>query len=233
MKRFLLLAILFTILGSFATLNAQQEDYTPQQIEQLKSLANSGVVDAQYELAYLYFTGSGVAKNEGLAIELLREAAQSNYPPAQLLYGTCLYEGLGVSKDIALATTWFRKSIEGGVLTNEVYAEKFVLESVADLFCQLGCVYRDGDKDAGIGENSVEALYWLHHASELGSLKADYEIAMIYCFGKGVEQNRPEAFLSRVSQYFGQRRSFPNIFSYLCKVVHMRCVLVTKIALLL
>ena len=194
MKRFLLLAILFTILGSFATLNAQQEEYTPQQIEELKSLANSGVVDAQYELAYLYFTGSGVAKNEGLAIELLREAAQSNYPPAQLLYGTCLYEGLGVSKDIALATTWFRKSIEGGVLTNEVYAEKFVLESVADLFCQLGCVYIDGDKDAGIGENSVEALYWLHHASELGSLKADYEIAMIYCFGKGVEKNRPEAF---------------------------------------
>ncbi len=56
---------------------------TEDKIAQLQREAQQGSPDAQYELAYLYENGIGVAKDEAKALELYEQAAAQGHPAAQ------------------------------------------------------------------------------------------------------------------------------------------------------
>lgn len=52
-------------------------------IAELQREAQEGDADAQYELAFRYENGLGVAKNEAMALELYQQAADQGHPAAQ------------------------------------------------------------------------------------------------------------------------------------------------------
>ena len=56
---------------------------TEDKIAQLQREAQQGSADAQYELAYLYENGIGVAKDETKALELYQQAADQGHPAAK------------------------------------------------------------------------------------------------------------------------------------------------------
>jgi TPR repeat protein len=56
---------------------------TEDKIAQLQREAQEGDSDAQYELAYHYENGLGVAKNEAMALELYQQAADQGHLAAQ------------------------------------------------------------------------------------------------------------------------------------------------------
>jgi len=65
----------------------QQETAAPavteDKITQLQREAQAGDPDAQYNLAYLYENGLGVAKDEAKALDLYQQAADQGHPEAQ------------------------------------------------------------------------------------------------------------------------------------------------------
>jgi serine/threonine protein kinase len=68
----------------------------------------------QYNLGLAYDTGTGVSKDEAVAVKWYRKAAEQGYSVAQYRLGVCYDYGTGVSKDEAEAVKWYRKAAEQG-----------------------------------------------------------------------------------------------------------------------
>lgn len=88
-------------------------DYKTAFMEWHKS-AIEGDMNAQYNLALMYDTGRGVARDLREAANWYREAADKGHIAAQYNLG-CMYdEGSGVPRDLAAAFGWYRKAAEMG-----------------------------------------------------------------------------------------------------------------------
>ena len=76
-------------------------------IQEISKLADDGDAKAEAELAARYGLGTGVPKEYGRAIDLLRHAASKNEPDAQYYLGTAFTNGTGVPRDNMQATLWY------------------------------------------------------------------------------------------------------------------------------
>jgi TPR repeat protein len=81
-----------------------------------QAAADTGLPEAQYDLAWLYRDGQGVAQHYGDANRWYRKAAVQGYTPAQYGLGTMYRDGLGVAIDLIEAHMWFNVAAEGGDL---------------------------------------------------------------------------------------------------------------------
>lgn len=72
-----------------------------------KSLAEQGVVNAQFNLAQMYRCGEGVAQNSATAAEWYRKAALLGDKESQYHLGSMYLNGEGVKQDEAEAHKWF------------------------------------------------------------------------------------------------------------------------------
>jgi TPR repeat protein len=67
--------------------------------------AEQGDSDAQFQLAKLYYSGTGVTKSDAAAVRWYRAAAEQGYAKAQFNLGKMYHDGQGVPKDYAGATS--------------------------------------------------------------------------------------------------------------------------------
>jgi TPR repeat protein len=115
--------------------------------------ADMGLMQAQYNLATMYYDGEGTEKDYAAAISWLRKSAEQGFAPAQSLLALMYYNGEGTEKDYAAGISWFHKAAEQG------YAE-------AQWW--LGVIYIDGrfvkDTDKG--------TYWMRKAAAQGDERA-------------------------------------------------------------
>lgn len=65
-------------------------------------------------LANMYATGRGVARDDAKAIELYEKAAQANIPWACFRYAAYLESGVGIARDEVEAAKWYSKAAEQG-----------------------------------------------------------------------------------------------------------------------
>lgn len=72
----------------------------------LKRMAQSRDAGAEYMLAQLYLSGSGVQKNERKAIDYLRHSAYHGNLRAAALLAECYQKGIGVPRNMILAEGW-------------------------------------------------------------------------------------------------------------------------------
>lgn len=80
----------------------------PQVNERLETEANTGCVDSQCNLGWLYSTGNHVKLNYGSTVKWYRLAAQQGSIRAQNNLGVCYMYGNGVPRDYRRAIEWFR-----------------------------------------------------------------------------------------------------------------------------
>jgi hypothetical protein len=90
----LIVAIVLSTLISLIACNEKSEDsskvvsienpVTNDNIAQLQKEAQQGDPDAQYNLAYRYENGFGIAKDEAKALELYQNAADQGHSEAQI-----------------------------------------------------------------------------------------------------------------------------------------------------
>ncbi len=116
----------------------------------VKSIAESGIVEAQYWLGECCYKGLGTNENKEEAVKWWFKAAEQGSPKAQFNLGICYYNGIGVEKDYAEAVKWYRKAAKQG-------------NSMAQN--QLGFCYKDGK---GVEKNIAEAVKWFRKAVEQG-----------------------------------------------------------------
>ncbi len=141
---------------------------------ELRAEAESGVSQAQTELAMRYADGTGVAQDLAEAIKWLRKAAEQGNYEAQLYLGVCYLKGLGVPKDEAEAKKWFRKT------QDQDRAEAQL--ALADLYLSTGEKACEG-----------EAFELYRKAAEHGSVNAQLSLALCYFKGVGVTNDAAEA----------------------------------------
>ena len=73
----------------------------------MKALAESGDVEAQFYVAYMYEDGQGVPKNHKAAVKWYTKAAEQGLAEAQFKLGVMYGNGEGVLPDIGKAYMWF------------------------------------------------------------------------------------------------------------------------------
>jgi len=71
-------------------------------------------VQSMYELGVAYYTGEGVAEDEGIAVKYFGRAAECGHVGAAYMLGDCLLDGVGVRRDRGEALEWLVTAAELG-----------------------------------------------------------------------------------------------------------------------
>ena len=118
------------------------------------------------------------------AFQYFHTAAQLGLPNAQFSLALCYFEGEGVEQDLDMAILWVERASEQG------------LESAAELLKLLKAA-KEHPFDLGVAclkqEDFEQAVLFFRIAAEQGDAKAQFNLALCYSQGKGVEENQSEA----------------------------------------
>ena len=132
-------------------MSAQAADAESGPATKLYARAKNGDAEAQYYVGHMYWNGEGVRhKNESIAVNWYRKAAEQGQAAAQFELGFAYYIGEGVIEDETLAAKWFRKSVEQGH-PNAQFSR--------------GSAYHIG---RGVIEDKVQAYAWYNIAAANG-----------------------------------------------------------------
>jgi enhanced entry protein EnhC len=129
-----------------------------------EGLAAKGDQYAQLKLAYMLEKGLGAAPDPVAAQRWYTAAAEQGNPVAQYLLGQFYQLGVVGDPDYTLAKEWYKKS-----------ATQLSKASVA-----LGFLYETVD------DNYAEALKAYEQAAAKGDILGEYNLALMYEYGKGV-----------------------------------------------
>lgn len=133
--------------------------------------ARAGLINAQYNLGYLYEHGKGVAKNCATAYRWYYLAALQGDSNAQYKLGYLTERGRGIEQNHEDAYKWFL------LVANKGHALAQV---------RLGYMYQCG---IGTQKDNVLAYQWWKKAAESGHPQGQYNLGSSYYYGNGVSQN--------------------------------------------
>ncbi|MBO4807357.1 MAG: sel1 repeat family protein [Paludibacteraceae bacterium] len=196
----------------------KKEDKVPMgSFEQYQKEAESGNVDAQYNLGRCYFEGQGVKEDKKKAVEWYKKAAESGHAKARVALGICYCNNIGVDSiwhkdNCAAGLKWFLRAAEENddieamrwvassywtgfdpnlPLAVEWYEKILARERDAVSLTNLAQIYLEGDVDVPGKKEKAVAL--LMEAVEQNNYYADAILGFCYMNGKGVAQDYSEA----------------------------------------
>lgn len=140
-----------------------------------EGLAAKGDASAHTLVARIHAEGLGVPRNEPMAAQWMKRAAELGDINAVFSWGVMLASGQGVEKDRVAAAEMFEKAARTG-------------HPAANY--NLGLLFLRGD---GKPENPYRAAQHLTYAAEKGVPEAQYDLAGLYQAGTGVQPNALEA----------------------------------------
>ena len=129
---------------------AHRKDKNSPALEEQKTLAEQGNLEAQIYLASLYRHGNGVPQDYKAAVKWFTRAAEQGHAVAQYNLGIMHSFGLGVVPDYKASVKWYTRAAEQG-------------NPIAQY--NLARLYYLGQ---GVKENLAYAHMWANHASSNG-----------------------------------------------------------------
>jgi TPR repeat protein len=114
---------------------------------ELAPAAAGGAPGAQYNLARMYLSGEGVARDSAEGLKWLRKAAMAGVGPAQYQLGACNEWGIALPQDNSEAARWYGMAADRGVPAAQY---------------RLGLLYING---LGVARDLVAAHMWLNLAA--------------------------------------------------------------------
>ncbi len=148
---------------------------TPGMVPLIQEKAAKGDAKSQYVLAWLYFTGQPVEKNNQLAVQWMTKAANQDFKFAQTQLGLMYLVAKDIPENYSLAREWLVKGATHGD---------------NDAFNALGIIYVEG---LGVKANGEEAVKYFRKAADGGFAMAQYNLGYQYYTGKLVTQDYKEA----------------------------------------
>lgn len=128
-----------------------ESNRTEEGVNLIRSSANQDQPAAQYRLAKLYETGTGVSADPAMARQLTERAARNGNRIAMHELALYYAEGRGgVKADIKTAAQWFEKAAERGVVDSQF---------------NLGVLFESGQ---GLPRNTSDAFVWYSIAAKQG-----------------------------------------------------------------
>ncbi len=145
--------------------------------EQLRSAAEAGNADAQYEVGVRFAEGRGVPRDLPKAALWLERAARQGLPPAQYRYGRLAEKGEGMSKDVAIARRYYEQAAAAGNVQS---------------MHNLGVLYADG----AFGQADLPAaLNWFRKAAEHGVKDSQYNLGIFHARGISVPKDPAQSYI--------------------------------------
>lgn len=150
-------------------------DVEKTDLDYLQEAVALGEPQAQFQLARQLEEGDGVAKNERLAFDLYRKAADQGHLLALTFLGINLLRGSGTPQDLKRGFECFAQAAKEGV--------------PLAMHCLGECYFerRGTESDPG------EGIKWYRRGAKLGDMGCTAELADCYEFGKGVSQDLRQA----------------------------------------
>lgn len=140
--------------------------------------AENGDSLAQYNMGQIYAQGRGVPKDIRQSLGWYQKAAKQNHPEAMIALGTIYMEGAeGVARDCKQAITWFEKAARIGRV---------------ETLNNMGFIYERGGP--GVKKDLTLAVFYYRQAADKGFGKAQMNLGCLYNDGRGVTQDRVEAY---------------------------------------
>ncbi|UXM96557.1 sel1 repeat family protein (plasmid) [Bartonella sp. HY329] len=152
---------------SSKTIETSTQQTINDEIEVLKKAALTGDVNAQNELAVIYYQGKKVKKDNTEAVKWLKMAAEKGDATAQARLGLMYRDGLGVEQDRKQAMILIKKSADQGNAVGQV---------------RLGTFYE------GVGAYS-DAIKWYKKSSAQGNEFAKMQLDKIYFKGLASQED--------------------------------------------
>jgi len=137
-----------------------------------KIACEHGYGDAYSKLAVLYENGLGVDHEPKEAARLFELAAKKKQVDDWFLQALCIVDQIPLQKQIKLT----KKAAEHGHLSSQ---------------SMLGLWYHHGYQ--GLTQDMKEAVKWYRMAAEQGDYEVQYNLALMYYNGEGIEKNNKEA----------------------------------------
>ena len=134
-------------------------------------LAESGDMNAQFNLGTMYQEGDVIPENDSKASLWFRRAALQGHTEAAYRVGVLYDEGRSIQESDVKAVKWWSMAAEKG-------------HALAQY--NLGLMYRSG---AGVTANAALALKWYSKAAAQGQVNAQYNLAHMYYKGIGIPEN--------------------------------------------
>jgi len=157
-----------------AELRPQLKDDTDHHFNQIKSGAESGDPEAQYEYGrHYYFQSKGLGHKQ--AAIWFHKAAEQNHLKAQHYLGRMYSVGRGVEKNLVEAFKWHLNAANLGD---------------ADSQETVGVYYQNG---WGIDQDYFEAAKWYQKAADQDHFRAINYLGHMYLNGRGVKQDPDKA----------------------------------------
>ncbi|RRD91699.1 serine/threonine-protein kinase [Conchiformibius steedae] len=100
---------------------------------ELRMAAEQGNVNAQYNLALMYYNGDRVSTDNRQAAEWFRKAAEQGYASGQLSLGVMYEHGEGINQDREQAIYWYRQAAQQN---DNKEAKKFAQAALKRLYAQ-------------------------------------------------------------------------------------------------
>jgi len=138
----------------------------------LRSAAMKGDPAAAYEVGLRFAEGKGVAVNYGEAAKWLDRAVQAGVVPAAFEVGKLYEKGLGVAKDLDIARRYYTQAAERG---------------------NAGAMHNLAVIEADSG-NHKSAAGWFRKAADHGVVDSQFNLAILYARGLGVEENLVQSY---------------------------------------
>lgn len=142
----------------------------------LKARAESGNPSAQFEYANRLFDGVGMVKNPAEGFRYLKLAADANIVPAQFKIASFYEKGIGTSRNVAEAKKYYLAAAGKG--------HSKAMHNLAVL---------STDKSDGKADLRISAI-WLRRAAEMGVVDSQFNLAIYYAQGMGVEKSTVESY---------------------------------------
>ena len=127
--------------------------------------------EEQFQLAEQYFSGQGVPKHVGKALDWYRRAAEQGHATAQTYLGSFYAEGEIVPQDFEEAVKWYRMAAE---------------QDFDQAQFNMGLMYLNGH---GVEQNGAEAVGWFRKSADQGNASAQNSLGIVYYQGQGVPQS--------------------------------------------
>lgn len=159
-------------------LAAERRDETEKKLDQvLLTKAKAGNSEAQYQIGKVYNNGTGVEKDDVLAMYWFRKSAEQGNAKGENALGVSYEYGSGVEKDYSQALEWLRKA---------------AAQSNSKAEDNLGDMYYNG---WGVTKDLSEAVAWYRKSAAQGDPNAEYSLGYMLANGEGVKQDFAQAAL--------------------------------------
>jgi len=160
---------------------ADQDGASPQpgnageDLETLESAARRGDKDAQFRIGTRFLNGGGLDGGAAPAARWFAKAAGQGHIEAQFMLASMLERGAGVAKDEAKAVALYRQAATSGHV---------------QAMHNLGTLLLKNET----AQSYREAASWFERAAEAGLADSQYNLALLYEHGLGIEQDLWRAY---------------------------------------